>query len=141
MSDHMLNGLADHLRTVSLVGRAHGQPQAQADARPGMRGVKQVVLRLLRVCEAAQSAGLAQRRKALTTAREDLVHVALVADVPDAAVAAEVEDGVQGDGQLDHPQVASEVPTGALDGVQEKGADLLAQPRQLFPWKRLQVAR
>ena len=48
-------------------------------------------------------------------AGEDLVGVALVADVPQQLVALEVEDVVQGDRQLDDAEVAGQVPARLAD--------------------------
>ena len=60
---------------------------------------------------------LAEGVETVLPAGEDLVGVALVADVPDDAVLRRVEHPVKGDRQLHRPQVGGEVAAGAGDVV------------------------
>ena len=62
---------------------------------------------------------------------EHLVHVALVAGVPDQRIARRIEDPVQGDGQLHHAEVRPEVPAGAYDGLHQPLAYLGGKRREL----------
>ena len=71
-----------------------------------------VVLGLAPARVARQPAALAQVGEVVARAGDDLVHVGLVAGVPQDDVAGRVEDPVQGEGQLDHAEVGAEVPAG-----------------------------
>jgi hypothetical protein len=91
------------------------------------------------VREATQAIGLAQGRKAVHTTGQDLVRIALVANIPDHAVALEIEDLVQGDGELDHAEIATEVSAGLLNSVEQEHAHLLAQSCQLFDAEAIEI--
>ena len=65
---------------------------------------------LLAVRVARQPAGLAQVLEPGLAAGDDLVHVGLVAGVPQDRVGGRVEHAVQRERQLDHAEVAAEVP-------------------------------
>ncbi len=67
--------------------------------------------------------------------------VGLVPGVEDDGVVRAVEDAVEGDGQLDDPEVRAEVATGAGDLVDEELADLPGQGGQLGRRECLEVAR
>ena len=67
-----------------------------------MTGDERVVRAFRRIGEARQPAELPQRAEALPAAGEQLVDVALVADVPQDAVGGRIEQEMQRDGQLDH---------------------------------------
>jgi len=95
-----------------------------------MRGPEGVVLALAALREARDAAELAQRGHALAAAGQDLVRVALVADVPDQAVARRVEDVVQRDRELDRAEVRRQVAAGARDRLQDEVAQLAGQLRQ-----------
>ena len=88
---------------------------------------EEVVGRLGRLREPGHPARLAQRRQAVEAAGEDLVRIALVADIPEQAVrpggiGAKVVDVVQGQRQLDDPEVRREVPAVFRDGFEDQRA-------------------
>ena len=60
---------------------------------------------------------------------DDLVHVGLVAGVPQHDVAGRVEDAVHGEGELDRAEVGAEVPAGpgTGDGIDDELADLAGE--------------
>ncbi len=96
-----------------------------------MRCAERVVLAFRALGEARQPAFLAQRANAVAPPGQDLVRIALVADVPDQLVGRRVEDRVDRDRQLDHPQRRPEMPAGLGDCGNHFGAQLVGQPRQL----------
>jgi hypothetical protein len=67
----------------------------------------------------------------LVAAGQDLVRIALVADVPDELVARRVEDVVQRDGQLDDAEAGREVAADPADDVDHAVAHVLRDLRQL----------
>ena len=81
---------------------------------------------------ARQAARLAQLGEALTPAGEDLVHVGLVAGVPQQDVARRVEHAVEGERQLDHAEVRAEMAAGDRDGVDDERPDLAGKGGQLL---------
>ena len=131
----------DRVRLGRLVRRAAREAERQADAGACVTGVEQVVLALVGVRESAQPVGHAQLLEALATPGEDLVRIALVADIPHAAIALEVEHVVQRGGELDHAEVRAEVAAGALHGVQQEVAHLGADLRQRLERQALEVGR
>ena len=78
-----------------------------------MRGAEGVVLALGAAGVAGDTALRTQRLEPLVAPGEQLVRVALVADVPDQLVAGRVEDAVQREGQLDHAEVRRQVAAAA----------------------------
>lgn len=52
-------------------------------------------------------------------------------DVPQQTVVRRVEDVMQRDGQLDHAQAGTEMPTGLTDRVEQFQAQLIGQGFQL----------
>ena len=83
--------VADHRDDLAVlaVAAAHRllDPDRVADRGRGVAGAHDVVLGLLDRAERRQAAVLADRRELVAAAREDLVRVGLVADVPEDLVA------------------------------------------------------
>jgi hypothetical protein len=88
--------------------------------------MEEVVLGLVRVSKPAHTSSLAKLFEAISAAREDLMRVALVADVPDEAIPPEVIDRVQRRRELNDTDVRAQVPAGLLDGLQQESPHLLA---------------
>ena len=88
-----------------------------------------------------QATGLPQAREVLGPPGHQLVHVPLVAGVPDDAVPRGVKDPVEGQGQLDHPQVGPEVPPSSGHRGHQEPPDLGRQVVQLGVVHRRQGAR
>ena len=97
----------------------------------GVAVLDEVVAALLAVGVAADAVALAQVRKPRLATGEDLVHVGLVAGVPQDGVVRTVEDAVQGDAELDRAEVAAEVAARVADRVHDELADLGGQLVQL----------
>src|SRR5262249_41591290 len=68
-----------------------------------------VVFAFLALGERREAVLLLDRRDAVAAAGQDLVRIALVADVPDETVARRIEQPVQRDGQLDDAETGAEV--------------------------------
>jgi hypothetical protein len=96
-----------------------------------MRRSERIVFALAALGEARKAAALTQGADAVAPAGDDLVRIGLVADVPDQPVLGRVEDVVDGDGELDHPEAGAEMPAGAADGVDHLRAQLVRQLAQL----------
>ena len=79
-----------------------------------------------------QPVGLAELGERLAAPGDQLVHVGLVAGVPQDHVAGGVEGPVQGQGELDHAQVGAEMAAGGRHRVDDELADLGGQERQLL---------
>ena len=104
----------------------HAKRGGERGAR--VTGAEAVVLAFGAEHEAVEALGLADGVEAVFASGEQLVDVALVADVEDEAVAGSIEDVVHGDGQLDHAQVRPDVTAGLGDAGDEAVADLFGQP-------------
>ena len=80
--------------------------------------------------EAGEPAFLAQRADAVAPAGQDLVRIALVADVEDQPVVRRVEDLVDGDRQFDDAEARAEMAAGPRHGVDHLRAHFGGQLRQ-----------
>ena len=89
-----------------------------------MRVLDEVVLGLGPVRVAGHAAALAQLAEAVHPAGQQLVHVGLVAGVPDDLIGRGVEDPVQRDGQLHDAQVRTEMTAVARDRLDQERPDL-----------------
>ncbi len=76
---------------------------------------------------------------AVAAAGEDLVRIALVADVPYEAIGRRVEEIMQGDGQLDHAKARAEVTATACDLFDQVFAQLARDRGQLARVELAQV--
>ena len=123
--DDMVLGMA-----VQLVG--HREAEARGDRGRAVGGAERVVRALAAAGEAGEAVFLAQGADAVAAAGEDLVGVALVADVPDHLVGGGVEDGVQRDGELDDAERGAEMAAGDGDGVHRFGAQLVGELAELL---------
>ena len=80
---------------------------------------------------AREPAGLAQGVEPVASSGEDLVHVRLMARVPEEDVAGRVEDPVERERELDHAEVGAEVTTGDGCRLHDEAADLGGERAQL----------
>src|SRR5215472_6988390 len=97
-----------------------------------MRGAEGVVITLGAARKSRDATPLPQGGHALAPPGQNLVRVALVADVPDDAVARRVEDVMQRDGELHRAKVGRQMPAGARDGFEDELAQLLRELRQIL---------
>src|SRR5579864_5052218 len=99
-----------------------------------MGSAERVVFTLRTLGEAGQATALAQRADAVAAAGQDLVRIALVADVPAQPIARRVEHIVQRNRQLDHAKPGAKMAARLRDGVNEILSQLvgdLAKPVRL----------
>ncbi len=129
----------DHVAVVALEPGRGGHAEPGRDRGRAVRGAERVVIALRAPREARQPARLAQRADALAAAGDDLVRVALMADVPDQPVVWRVEHMVQRHGQLDHAQPGAEMPARHRDRVDRLLAQLRRELLQLRPVEAAQV--
>ncbi|MCY1233626.1 hypothetical protein D9M72_461760 [compost metagenome] len=104
-----------------------------------MGGAEGVVLALGTAGEAGKAAFLAQRPDAVATAGQDLVRIALVADVEDQPVIRRVEDLVDGNRQFDNAEAGAEMAAGARHRVDHFRSDLTGKLRQILVVDLLQI--
>ena len=104
-----------------------------------MADAEGVVLAFLTARKRRQAILLLDRGDAVTAAGENLVRIALVADVPDQAVVRRVELVVQGHGQLDHAQARAEMAAGAGDRLDQVLAQLVGDLRELAVGQPAQI--
>ena len=96
-----------------------------------MAVLDQVVLGLLSRRIAGQPACLTQPSKVARPTRDDLVHVCLVAGVPNDRVLRAVEGAVEGKRQLHDPEVGGEMPAGFGRLFDQEGTDFGGELRKL----------
>jgi hypothetical protein len=119
------------IRAAQIARRAHAQRGGQG--RAGVSGPVAIVLAFRAQREAVEAVGGADGVKPVLAAGQQLVDIALVADIPDEFVVRGGKDGVQGDGQLDHAQVGSEVPAVFGQFGDQLVADFLGQDCAIAP--------
>ena len=133
--------IADHrndLASIALEFCGDGHAERGGDRRRGVRGAERVVFAFTASRETGHAAGLPQFRHPGATAREHLVSVGLVADVPHQAVSRRVEHVVQCDRQLDRTEVRRQVPSRLADRLHDEIAQFARKQGQLI---RCQVAK
>src|SRR5262249_19825168 len=89
--------------------------------------------------ERSETTVLADRAQLVSPARQDLVGIGLVADIPQNLVLRAVKQGVQGNGQLACAEVRAEVSADLADRVDDVLPHLLGEPRELLVREQLQV--
>ena len=77
-----------------------------------MRGAERIVFALRAFRETRKPAALPDRADAVAPARQDLVRIRLMTDIPDQPVMRRVEDVVQRQGQLDDAEAGAEMTAG-----------------------------
>src|SRR5204863_1679725 len=108
-----------------------GHPERGGDRRGGVTGAEGVVLALGALEKAGDPSFLAQRLHARVAPREQLVRIALMADVPDELVARRLKGRVERDRQLDHSQPRADVAPRAGADVDEARPNLLGERTKL----------
>ena len=121
----------DHAARVALGLQRDGHAQRGGDRGGRMADAKGVVIAFLAARERRHAATALHRVDGVAAAGEDLVRIALVADVPDQAIHRRVVEVVQGDGQLDHAQARTEMAADLAHRLDQVGAQLVRDRRQL----------
>ena len=96
-----------------------------------MADAEGVVLAFLALRERREAVLLLDRRDAIAAAGQDLVRIALVADVPDQAVARRVEEPVQRNRELDDAEARAEMAARCRDRLDQIGTQLVRDVREL----------
>ncbi len=104
-----------------------GQAVGVRQGRGGVGVLDDVVRRLRLARVAGQPTLLAELRELVGSSGEHLVHVCLVPGVEDDPVMRRVEDPVDGQRQLDHAQVGTEVTSGLGHPIDQERADLAGE--------------
>ena len=103
----------DDFVIVAIEIASRGNPECRRDRRGRVPGTKYVVLTLRAFQEARDSVFLAQCFERIVASGEELVRIALVADVPYELITRCLERGVQRDGELDDAEARADVATGS----------------------------
>src|ERR1700716_724384 len=107
--------LTDHCDDVppdALAKPRLGDAEGVAERCRGVAVLNQVVLGLFARRVPGKAAGLPESREVLCATCDDLVHVSLMACVPDNCIFRAVEDPMESKSQLDHAEVGGEMATG-----------------------------
>ena len=134
--------IADHGHHMTW--RALAQPCLCDAERVAERGrcvavFHHIVLGLASRRITGQAVPLAQGRKSRGASGDHLVHIRLVAGVPDDGVLRAVEHPMQGKSELDHAEVGREVPACLCDLLDEERTYLGGKLRELVLVQPLQV--
>ena len=136
--------VADHRDCLArlvlhLVG--DGEAQRRADRGGAVRRAERVIVAFGALGEAAEAAALAQGADAVAPPGQDLVRIALMADVPDQLVVGRIEHIMDRRGQLHHAQARSQMAAGDADRRDGFGAQFVRQLAQLLGLQLAQVGR
>lgn len=92
-----------------------------------MRCAEGIVFALGSLGEAREATALAQCADAIAPPRQNLMRVGLMADIPNDNVARRVEYVVQRNGEFDHTEARSEVPTRDAHSINGLSAEFIGQ--------------
>ena len=95
-----------------------------------MRRAKRVIFAFRTTGETGQPVLLAQSADAVAPAGQDLVRIALMANIPDQPVMWRVEDVVDRDRQFHDAKACAQMTAGLRDGVDHFGANFIGQLRK-----------
>ena len=126
--------VADHCDGARVPPEARigdGHAKCSADGGARVAGTEGVVVALVAAQEPRQSAALADGRQSVAPAREDLVRIALVSDVPHDGVVRCLEHVVQCHRQFDGAEPGGEVAAARRDALDQMGAHFIGECRQL----------
>jgi len=129
----------DVLARNAGVARGHGHAQRRGNRRGRMRGAEGVVFGFAAPGKTRNATLLAQRGHGGAPARDDLVRIGLVADVPDDAVVRRVEHRMQRQRQFHRAQVGRQVAAGARNRLEHEATQFLGQRLELAPVQRAKV--
>lgn len=136
--------IADHSNRIGIrsrqtvsIGKAKGCRNGGGGMAPGAEAV---MLTLAAQCKTRDAPTLAQRVKPIAAAGQQLVDIALVTDVKDDVIVRSGENPVQGKGQLHHAKVGGQMAAVGGHFLDQIGAQLRSQRRQLILGQRLRSA-
>ena len=96
-----------------------------------MRGAEGIIFAFRPFREAGEAAALAQGPDPVPASGNDLVRIALMADIPDQPVFWCVEDIMDGSRQLDHAQAGTQMSAGCGYGIDHFGTQLVRKLAEL----------
>jgi hypothetical protein len=139
----LVNAASPHSDMLLAAGHVprHRHAQRRAERRARVAGAVAVMFAFRPQHEAVEAPRLADRIEPVIAAGQQFVHIGLVGNVEDKAVARRVEDVVQGQRQLDHAQVRADVAAGLRDAHNQPLAYLLGKLRQLRNRQPLHIRR
>ena len=106
-----------------------------------MTGLETVVFALLPFRKTGESAVLPQGLKTAVASGNQLMHIALMADVENQFILRRMKDTVNRQGQLHHTQVGRQMAAVPGHGADQLFPDFLRQGIQFLQRQRLQVLR
>ena len=132
---------ADHvfIRAALIARGAHAE--GGGERRTGVTGTVAIMLALRAERETVQTARGADGMEAVFAAGEQLVHVNLVADVPDELVLGRREHVVHGDGEFHHAEVRAEVAAVLGELRDQLVTDFIGKLGQLVQLQLFDVGR
>ena len=136
---HDGHGIAVFFGPQQVIGTSQADDAACRAA--GVAGEEEVVFAFGRVGIAHRAAAEADVVEILVAAGDQLVRIDLMARVPDQAIAAEIEAGMQRERQLDDAQVRGEMGRAPRAEAKERLADFGGQIGQLLEVQPQQVGR
>ena len=97
-----------------------------------MRRAERIIFAFGAFGETGKAAARAQRADPVTPASDDLVRIALMANVPDELIVGGVKDIMDRGGQLDNAEPGSQVSAGYRDRRNHLCAQLIGELAKLF---------
>jgi hypothetical protein len=121
----------------AVAGGGHAERGRKGGA--GVTRAITVVLALAAEQETIQALVLADGGKAVESAGEELVDIALVADIEEEFIARCIEDAVKGDREFHDAEVRAQVATGFREDLDEFATNLTGELREGIGRKGLEV--
>ena len=104
-----------------------------------MTGAKRVVFRFVATQKTADAPILFDRRQQIATARQNLVRVCLVTNIPDQAIMGRIESVVKRDRELNGTQRRASVPAYARHSLQNILTNFVGDPLKIVDWKLAKI--
>ena len=128
------NGVS--VRTGKFIG--HGKAKRCRDGSRAMPCTERIMRALTTLGKAGKSAALAQHIKTIKSARQHLVHVALMSHVPNDMIPRRIKDAVQCHAEFHNAKVRRKVSAVFTDTLNQKISDLFVQAKYRLLVKRLE---
>ncbi|KGX49628.1 hypothetical protein Y025_5571 [Burkholderia pseudomallei TSV32] len=136
--------VADHRDREAVVAvqlAADRHPERGRDRRARVCGAERVVFGFRAARKARDAVELAQRLHPVAAARQDLVRIGLVTDVPHDPVVRRIEHVMQRDRQLDRTEIGRQMAARLRHAVEDERAQLVGERLQLATIETAQVRR
>lgn len=132
---------ADHIADIGAKIARHGKAEPGRDRGGGMGRAECVMDTFLAPCEAGRAILLPQAAHLVAPPCQNLVRIALVADIPDELVMRRIENRVDGDGKFNDTETGAEMASRLGDDAERFRPQFVSQLHQVVVMQAAKVRR